>query len=83
MAANNDVLHFQHVDRVLYDGKTIEIGVNDQVGNVTVNKKFTRIKTCQAFCRDAAVRAANPQKAWILRFRQLLKKSRILFYQHF
>jgi len=60
VAANNDVLDFQHVNGILNDRKAVEIGMNNKVGYVTVNKKFARFETGQAFCRDAAVGTSNP-----------------------
>ncbi|MOA54955.1 hypothetical protein D3C78_1786600 [compost metagenome] len=60
MAANNNMFNFQNVHGVLNNGQAVEIGVNDQVCNVTVNEQFAGFKTCQAFCRDAAVGTSNP-----------------------
>jgi hypothetical protein len=74
VAADDDVLDFQNVDGILNHRKTVQVGVNHQVGDVTVNKQFAGLKAGQSFCGNAAVRTSNPQKARFLRLRQFFKK---------
>ncbi|CSI37148.1 Uncharacterised protein [Vibrio cholerae] len=38
VAAHNDVFDLQHIDRILNDRKTVEIGMDNLIGNVTVDK---------------------------------------------
>ena len=38
MAANNDVLHLQDIDRELHHRQTIEIRVHDQIGDIPVDE---------------------------------------------
>jgi hypothetical protein len=73
VAADDDVLDFQNVDGILNHRKTVEIGVNHQVGDVTVNKQFAGLQAGQALSRNAAVGTSNPQKARFLRLRQFSK----------
>ena len=55
VAADDDVFNFQYVDRVLHDGKTVQIGMNHQVGDVTVYKQLARFQAGQTFSGDAAI----------------------------
>ena len=36
--ADDDVAHFQQIDRKLHDGETIQIGMHDQVGNIAMDE---------------------------------------------
>ena len=83
VAADDDVLDLQNVNGILNNRKTIEIGVNHQVGNVAVNKQFAGLEAGQALRRYAAVGASNPEKAWVLRLREFSKKSGVFLHQHF
>ncbi len=82
VAANNDMFDFQHINRILHHGQTVQVGVDHQVGDVTVYKEFARFEARQTLSRNAAIGTSNPQKAWLLRLRQFLKKSGIFFQQH-
>ena len=74
VTANNDVLDLRDVYGVLNDRQAVEIGMNHRVGNVTVNKQFAGLKARQSLSRNTAVGTSNPEKAWILRLRELSKK---------
>ena len=60
VAADNNVFNFQHINGILHHGKAVKIGMNHQVGYITGNKQFARLKPGQTFGRDAAVRTSNP-----------------------
>ena len=42
MAADNNMLNFKHLNSIVNDGKTIQIGMHNNIGNITVNKHLTR-----------------------------------------
>ena len=42
MTADDDVLNFNYVHRKLYDGKTIQVRVHNNIGNIAMNKYFAR-----------------------------------------
>ena len=44
VAADDDMLDFQHVDGILHHGKTVQVGMNHQIGYVTMDKQFTGLK---------------------------------------
>jgi hypothetical protein len=73
VAANDDVLDFQNVNGILNHRKAVEIGVNHQVGDITVNKQFSWLKAGQTFRRHAAVGTSNPEKARVLRLCEFSK----------
>jgi hypothetical protein len=74
VAADDDVLDFQDIDGILHHRQTVEVGVDHQVGDVTMHKQFARLQAGESLSGNAAVRTANPQKARFLRLRQFLKK---------
>ncbi len=56
----------------MHDGETIQIGVDDDVGDVAVNKKFARREIDDFVGRNAAVGSTDPE---ILR-RLLARKAK-------
>ncbi len=60
VAANDDVLDAQRVDCEVDDGDCIEVRVNDEIRDVTVNKNLARGKAHDLIGRDAAVRTSDP-----------------------
>jgi hypothetical protein len=63
VATNNDVLNLQNVNGILNNRKAVEIGMNNEVSNIAVNKQFARFKTGQTFGGDAAVGTSNPEES--------------------
>ncbi len=61
MPADDDVAHFQEIDCELHDGQTVQIRVDDEVGDVAVHEKFSGQQIDDFVCRDAAVGAADPE----------------------
>jgi len=60
MAANDNMLDLQNLDRELEDRKAVHVRVNDEVRNITMNKYLARIEADDHVRRDAAVRASYP-----------------------
>ena len=83
VAANNNVLDFEDIDGILHHRQAVQVGVDHQVSDVTMDKQFARFQAGKSLSGNAAVRAANPQEARFLRLRQFLKKAGVLFHQHF
>ena len=71
VAAHDDVLDLEHVDRVLQHRQAVQIGVHDDVGDVAVDEQLARPQADDLVGRHAAVRAADPQV-----LRQLLRRQR-------
>ena len=61
VADDHDVLHFEDIDGKLDDGKAVEIGVNDEVGDVPVDEEFSREEVDDFVRGDAAVGTADPE----------------------
>ena len=77
------MLNLKNVNGVLHNRKAVEIGMNNQVSHIAVNKQFAGLEAGQALRRYAAVGASNPEKAWVLRLREFSKKSGVFLHQHF
>ncbi|SYP79085.1 Uncharacterised protein [Klebsiella pneumoniae] len=45
VATDNNVFNFEYIHCILNHGKAVQVSVNDQVSNITVNKEFARLKT--------------------------------------
>jgi len=60
VAGDDDVLDSQYVDGVLQNRQAIQIGVNDDVGDVAVNEELAGCEADDLVGGDAAVGAANP-----------------------
>ena len=61
VAADDDVLHAEDVDRVLQHREAVEIGVHDDVRDVPVDEHLAWREPDDLVRRDAAVRAADPE----------------------
>ena len=80
VAADDDVLDLEHVDGELQHRQTVEVGMDDDVGDVTVDEQFTRRHTQQFIGRHAAVRAADPQVFRGLLRSEGLEKAGVFFH---
>jgi len=78
---DDDVFDFQDVDRVLDGGQAIEVGMNDHVGDIAMNKNLARRQIDDLRGRYATVGAADPQVAWRL-LRDQRREERRLIAQH-
>ena len=61
VAADDHVLHVQHVDRVLEHREAVEVGVPDDVGDVAMDEDLARREADDLVRGHAAVRAADPE----------------------
>ena len=61
VAADDYVLHPQHVDCVLEHGEAVEVGVPDHVRDVAVDEDLARREADDLVRGNAAVRAADPE----------------------
>jgi hypothetical protein len=61
VAADDDVLQFEHVDQLVHDGKAVDISLVDQVRDVAVDEKLARKEPVNIIGGNTAVRATDPQ----------------------
>jgi hypothetical protein len=60
MATHNDVPDLEQLDRELHDRQTIQIGVNNDVGDVAVDEQLSRLESDDLICRHPTVGATDP-----------------------
>jgi len=77
VAANDDVLDLEYFHRELDYRKAIQVRVNYNVGNVSVNENFAWLEIDDLIGRNAAVGAADPQVLGGLLLGELGKKARV------
>ena len=78
MSADNHVLDLEDFDRELHDRQTIQVVVDDEIGDVAVDEQFARRQPNDLIRGHAAVRATNPQIFRRLLTRQFAKKFRVV-----
>ena len=66
VADDDDVPHLQHIDGELHHREAVEVGVDDDVGDVAVDEHFAGQQADDFVGRHAAVRAADPQILGVL-----------------
>ncbi len=81
MSANDNMFNLKNINGKLNYRKTIHIGMNNKIGDVSVNEHFARQKSDAVGRRDAAVGTANPEKFGRLQSGKFFKKLRIAFLQ--
>jgi hypothetical protein len=74
VTAYNDVLDLQNVDRKLHDGQTIEVGMHDQIGHVSVYKKLAWKEIDDLIGGHPTIGATYPEIFWSLLTRQPTKE---------
>jgi hypothetical protein len=74
MTADDDMLHLQDIDGKLHNRETIEIGMDDDVGDVPVNKKLAGGKSHEFLRRYPAVGATDPEVFRLLLNGKILEK---------
>ena len=42
VAADDDVFYFEDIDRELHDREAVQVGVDDQIGNVAMHEELPR-----------------------------------------
>jgi hypothetical protein len=77
VAYDHDVFYLQHIDRKLDHRETIQIGMDDDVGDVAVDENFAGQKADDFVGRHAAVGAADPEVFRILLAGEFLEKLRV------
>jgi hypothetical protein len=77
MAADDHMFDAQHVDRVLQDRQAVEVGMDDDVGDIAVYEQLARPEADDLVRGDAAVRTADPQVPWRLLLGQRLEEGGI------
>lgn len=78
MAANNNMLYFEYLDRKLNDGQTIEIAMHNNIGDISMDKDFARGQINDLVGGHATVGAADPQNFGGLLLGQICKKFGII-----
>src|SRR5256885_12247036 len=53
--ADDDVFYFQHINRELHHGETVQVGMDDDIRDVAMNKHFTRHQVYDLVCRHATI----------------------------
>ena len=78
MPHHHDVFDFQYIDSKLDNRQTIKIGVHHHIGDIAMHEHLTRHQPDNFIGGYSTIRAANPEKFWVLLFSELLKKIRML-----
>jgi hypothetical protein len=60
MANDHDVFNLQYLNGKLHDGKAVEIGMDHDIGHISVNEEFSRGQPHDLVGRNPAVCTANP-----------------------
>jgi hypothetical protein len=61
VTSDYDVLNFEIFDRVIDDGKGIDIGRRHDIGDVSVDKQFTGLEAGDLVSGDSGISTSNPQ----------------------
>src|SRR6185436_14902862 len=77
MATDDDVLDLQNVHGVLEHRQAVEVGVDDEVGDVAVDEQLARQEAHDFIRRNAAVGAADPEVSRGLLLRQRREEARV------
>ena len=64
MAADDDVLDLEHIDGELHHREAIEVGVDDDIGDVAMDEHFAGREADDLVGRHPAVGATDPEVAW-------------------
>ena len=72
--AHDDVLHLEHIDSVLQNGETVEVGMDDEICHVSVDEEFTGPKPDYLVRRNSAVGAPDPKVLRRLLLGQVLEE---------
>jgi hypothetical protein len=76
VAGDDDVPHAKDIHGVLEHREAVQIGVDDDVGDVAVDEELARSEVDDLVRRDPAVGAADPEELGGLLAGELLKKFR-------
>ena len=75
MPTDNDVLGLQYVYGILQHGKTVHVRMNDKVGDIAMDKEFSRTQADDFVGWNTAVRTTDPEKLRILLMGQRGEKN--------
>ena len=78
MAADNHIPDAEDVDGKLQDREAIEVGVDDEIGDVSMYEQLAGKQADNLVSGNAAVRTAYPQVPWGLLLGQSAEESRVL-----
>jgi hypothetical protein len=78
VAADDDVADFENIDGELHHGEAIEVGMDDEIGDIAVDEEFPGQKADDLIGGDAAIGAADPEVAGRLLAGELGKKIGVL-----
>jgi hypothetical protein len=67
----------QHFNGKLKHGQAVQIGMNDDIGHIAMNKHLSGREIDELCGRDAAIGTSDPQVLGVLLLRKPLKKARI------
>jgi hypothetical protein len=60
VTAHNNVPYFQNIHRILNYRKTIEVGMDNHISHISVNKELARSEAYNFIGGNSAIGAANP-----------------------
>ena len=78
VTADDDVAHLEDIHGKLHDGEAVQVGVDDDVGDVAVDEEFAGEEVHDFVGGDTAVGAADPQVAGRLLVGEFFKKLGVL-----
>ena len=78
VAADDNVFHLQNVHSKLKHRETVEVGVNDDVCDVSMNKNITREEVDYLIRWDSAIGATYPEVLRVLALREALKEFGVI-----
>src|SRR5215204_3860990 len=61
MPAHDNMAHAQNVNGIVQDSKTIQVRMNDHIGNVTMDKHLTRGQVNQFCGGNSTISTTNPK----------------------
>ena len=79
MTADDDVLDLEVLHRVLDDGQRVEVGGNQDVGDVAVDEDVAGVQSENGGLRAARVGTSDPQDLGGLAFTETFEESGISF----
>lgn len=78
VARHNNVLHFEMLHRVLHHSKEVDVSRRGNIGNISVNKNLTWLKSHDLICWHSRIGAPDPHVLRLLDTDKLKKIIRLL-----
>lgn len=78
MAGHDDVLHLQHLHRVLHHCQEIDVGWRCLVGHIAVHEQLSGLEADDLVGRHSGVRTADPEVLGLLQSEQAGEELRVL-----